>query len=72
MIAIRKAETGKLLALVEDEESAERFRKAVGCEVTVGPATTADKRGVLTEGREHFASVRQAQMEERARRRLAS
>ncbi|GMV18402.1 MAG: hypothetical protein AMXMBFR56_66260 [Polyangiaceae bacterium] len=38
MIAIRRVSDGKLLALAPDDETASRFRAAVGCETTAGAA----------------------------------
>jgi len=71
MLAIKRASDGKLLALVEGEEKAERFRDAVGCEVCVVAVGAAEKRAVLQESRDNFTNTRRAHMEERLQR-LAS
>ncbi|GMV20032.1 MAG: hypothetical protein AMXMBFR56_82560 [Polyangiaceae bacterium] len=70
MIAIRRVSDGKLLALVDDE-TASRFRDAVGCETAAAPADAQAKRDLLDDSRASFAKVRLEKMAKRTERRLA-
>lgn len=70
MIAIRRVSDG-LLALAPDDETASRFRAAVGCATTAGPADAQAKRDLLNDAKASFARVRLEKMAKRTELRLA-